>query len=114
VATGFEDDRLGRLGHIGVLQVPVEELQLDVPAVELGRLRAEIDSPQVIAVLPRPAAVHPGADHERVLDTGVLPLDVVSNEPYRSSASYQPVTVITAGATFFRCGRMFRRLQKSS
>ena len=38
----------------------------------------------------------------------------VSRAPKRSSASYQPPTVRTAGRIDFRCGRVFRAFQKSS
>ena len=77
VRAGLEDPGLGEAGRSLALQVILEERELDVFAIELGRLGVERHGAQRCAVAARPAAVAPGPHHQHVGRPGAGRLDVL-------------------------------------
>src|SRR5215213_11680894 len=75
VRARLEDVSFRQLLVALVLERALEEGQLDLLAVELARLRAELHVAQLVAVRARPAAVAPRPHDETVLKPRVLLLN---------------------------------------
>src|ERR1700678_2540618 len=77
IGAGLEDIGLRKFGVAVVFEILLEERKQNIFPVIVAGAGSELHPPQVLAVEPRPPAVHPWTDHERVEDSGIVLVDGV-------------------------------------
>src|SRR5262249_2527236 len=89
IRSGFKHVRLGQLCLSLAFKILLEKWKQNVFAVKISGRRSKIYAPQVIAIVPCPAAMNPGTDYQRVKNIGIILVDCAK----RAERSLQVLSV---------------------